>query len=218
MPQPQADAAHPGTRLYLTSPVIEDAGAFVRDLPRVLAAADVAAVLLRLKEADERTLINRIKALAPVIQDAGAALIVDGHAELAARAGADGVHLTGVDAFMATVERLKPNRIAGCGGLRTRHDAMTVAEAGADYVMFGEPNGNRRPSFDAILERVSWWTELFEVPCVGFAMEPDEVGRVAKAGAEFVAVAGDFIWGDRRGAAAAIADAQRALAAPERVR
>jgi thiamine-phosphate pyrophosphorylase len=217
MPKPQANATRPAKRLYLATAVIEDTAAFARTLPAVLAAADVAAVLLRLKQADERTLINCVKALASPVQQASAALLLDGHSEIVARAGADGAHLTGIGAFSAARDRLKPERIAGCGGLRTRHDAMAAAEAGADYVMFGEPEDGRRPSFDAILERVSWWAEVFEVPCVGFALEPGEVERLADAGADFVAV-GDFIWDDRRGAAAALADAARALTATETVR
>ena len=48
--------------------------------------------------------------------------------------------LTGIDAFDGALEQLKPERIAGAGGLATRHDAMLAAEAGADYVMFGEPD------------------------------------------------------------------------------
>ncbi len=47
---------------------------------QALASADVAAVLLRLADGDERSLINRIKTVAPAVQDKGAALIVDGHA------------------------------------------------------------------------------------------------------------------------------------------
>ena len=214
MPKPQARAAPPAKRLYLATPVIEDAAAFARELPSALGAADVAAVLLRLKDADERTLINRVKALVQPVQQTGAALLLHGHAEIVARASADGAHLTGIDAFSAALAGLKPERIAGCGGLRTRHDAMTVAQAGADYVMFGEPAGGGRPSLDAIIERVSWWAEVFEVPCVGFAVEAAEVERLADAGADFVAV-GDFIWEDRRGAAAALADAMRALNAAE---
>ena len=65
--------------------------------------------------------------------------MLDGQAEIAARAGADGAHLTGIEAFMAAVESLKPARIAGCGGLSSRDDAMLAGERGADYVMFGEP-------------------------------------------------------------------------------
>ena len=37
---------------------------------------------------------------------------------IAARAGADGAHLTGIEAFAAALALLKPDRIAGAGGLR----------------------------------------------------------------------------------------------------
>src|SRR5436190_110415 len=101
---------------------------------------NVAAALLRLAAADERTLINRVKVLAPIVQSKDAALLIAGHAEIAARAAADGAHLTGIDALQAALGSLKPARIAGCGGLATRHDAMLAGEAGTDYVMFGEPD------------------------------------------------------------------------------
>ena len=141
--------------------------------------------------------------------------MLDGQAEIAARAGADGAHLTGIEAFMAAVESLKPARIAGCGGLTDRDDAMLAGERGADYVMFGETEaGRRRPSFEAIIERIEWWAELFTVPCVGFAAASNEIGPLVAAGADFVAV-GDGIWDDPRGAAAALAEAARQLAAPE---
>ena len=63
----------------------------------------MAAVLLPLPAADERTLLNGIKALAPKVQDKGAALLLDGRADLAARAGADGAHLSGIEAFNAAL-------------------------------------------------------------------------------------------------------------------
>src|SRR5262249_37809937 len=84
---------------------------------------------------------------------------------------------------------------------------MMAGERGADYVMFGEPETDgSRPSFGAILERVGWWAELFEVPCVAYAANPDEVGLLAAAGADFVAV-GSGIWDDPRGPAVAAAEA-----------
>ncbi len=70
-------------------------------------------MLLRLKPAGERDLINRIKILARSRSRKDAALLLDGQAEIAARAGADGAHLTGIEAFLAAVESLKPARIAG---------------------------------------------------------------------------------------------------------
>ena len=202
----------PAPRLYLVTPPVEDAAVFAAPLAAALEAGDVAAVLLRLAPTDERTLINRIKALAPVIQDKDAALILDGHAELVARGGADGAHLTGIEKFGAALERLKPERIAGAGGLASRHEAMLAAEQGADYVMFGEPDAQcHRPGFDAIEERVTWWAELFQVPCVVYAAGLEEVGPLAAAGADFIAV-GDFVWpAPERSVAAAM----RALTLPE---
>lgn len=196
-------------RLYLATPLVGETSDFVAMLTGAFEAADVAAVLLRLAPDSERTLINRIKTLAAVVQPKGVALLLDGHAGLTARSGADGAHLTGVETFVTEVETLKPERIAGCGGLQTRHDAMLAAERGADYVMFGEPDGSgRRPSFEAVIERIEWWAEVFEIPCVGFAASADEVAALARVGADFVAVGG-AIWD--RGVVAAITEAAACL-------
>jgi thiamine-phosphate pyrophosphorylase len=201
----------PLPRLYLATPVVDDPSPLIASLPALLAGADIAAVLLRLKPTDPRTLISRIKALAPAIQNDGAALLLDGHVELVARSGADGAHLTGIESMQEALPTLKPDRIAGVGGLATRHDSMAAGEAGADYVLFGEPDAHgQRPSPDAIGERLQWWAELFEPPCVGFAATLDEAAGFAAAGADFVLV-GDFIWADPRGPAAALMDAQQAI-------
>jgi thiamine-phosphate pyrophosphorylase len=201
----------PAPRLYLATPVVHDPSALTASLPALLAGADIAAVLLRLAPADDRALINRVKALAPIIQDSGAALLLDGHVELVARAGADGAHLNGIEAMADALQSLKPDRIAGVGGLATRHDSMAAGEAGADYVLFGEPDAKgERPSVEAITERLQWWAELFEPPCVGFATSREEAREFASAGADFVLV-GDFIWNDPLGAAAALMEAEQAI-------
>ncbi len=206
----------PAPRLYLATPELDDPSRLVAELPDLLAAADVAAVLVRLKQTDQRTMISRLKSLAGAIQNAGAALLVDGHVELVARAGADGAHLTGIAALEDALPSLKPDRIAGIGGLATRHDSMAAGELGADYVLFGEPDAKgERPSTEAIAERLQWWDELFEPPCVGFATSIDEASEFAAAGADFVLV-GDFIWADPRGAKAALIDAGQAIAQAHR--
>jgi thiamine-phosphate pyrophosphorylase len=213
MPKVQpAEQQRPAPRLYLATPPVAEPTDFAAKLGDALTGGDVAAVLLRLAPTDERTLINRVKALAPAVQSAGAALVLDGHAEVAARAGADGAHLTGIDAFTEAVGSLKPARIAGCGGLKTRHDAMLAAERGADYVMFGEPDAaGLRPSFEAIVERLEWWAQVFEVPCVGYVASLDEIELLSAAGADFVVV-GDCIWDAPGGAKGALAAASRRLA------
>jgi thiamine-phosphate pyrophosphorylase len=201
----------PAPRLYLSTPVVDDPAALLTELPALLASADVAAVLLRLKETDHRTMISRIKALAPPVQKAGAALLVNGHAELVARGGADGAHLPGIAALKEALPSLKPDRIAGVGGLTTRHHSMDAGEMGADYVLFGEPDAKgQRPSAQAIAERLDWWAELFEPPCVGFATSLEEAHDFALSGADFVLV-GDFIWTDPRGPKAALMEADAAI-------
>jgi thiamine-phosphate pyrophosphorylase len=201
----------PVSRLYLATPAIDDTSQMAARLPTLLKAADVAAVLVRLAAADPRTLISRVKALAPVIQAAGAAVLLDGHADLVARSGADGAHLTGIEALQEALPALKPDRIAGAGGLSTRHDSMIAGEAGADYVLFGEPDkAGERPSADVIADRLAWWAELFEPPCVGYAVSLDEARTFAASGADFI-LAGDIIWNDPRGAEAALIDVATAI-------
>jgi thiamine-phosphate pyrophosphorylase len=201
----------PVPRLYLATPVVDDPASLIETLPALLAAVDVAAVLVRLKQTDQRTMIARIKALAPAIQNNNAALLLDGHVELVARAGADGAHITGIEAMQEALPSLKPDRIAGVGGLATRHDSMAAGEAGADYVLFGEPDARgQRPSAEAIAERLEWWAELFQPPCVGFAASREQAYEFAAAGADFVLV-GDFIWEHPRGATEALSEAEQAI-------
>jgi thiamine-phosphate pyrophosphorylase len=201
----------PAPRLYLATPLVDDPASLLAELPGLLTSADVAAVLLRLTETDQRTMISRIKALAPVVQNAGAALLVDGHPELVARGGADGAHLPGIAALKEALPSLKPDRIAGVGGLTTRHHSMDAGEIGADYLLFGEPDAKgQRPSSQAIAERLDWWAELFEPPCVGFATSFEEAHDFAASGADFVLV-GEFIWADPRGPKAALIEADAAI-------
>jgi len=208
----------PAPRLYLVTPALGDTAAFARELSAALEAGDVAAVLLRLEDADERTLINRAKATAAIVQRRDVALLLDGRAEIVARAGADGAHLSGIVALEAALPMLKPDRIAGAGGLISRHDAMVAGERGADYVMFGEPpwfraahageglGTGRRPPLDVMLERIAWWAELFQPPCIGYAADLEEVGALTQAQADFVAL-GDWVWTHAQGPAAAVAAA-----------
>jgi thiamine-phosphate pyrophosphorylase len=201
----------PPARLYLVTPTLSDVTAARELLAPALAAAEIAAVLVRLPAADERTLIIRVLEIAPLVQERGAALLIEGRPDLVARAGADGAHVTGIAAMQEAIGILKPDRIVGAGGLASRHEAMVAAEAGADYVMFGEPDAaGKRPSFEAIRERVEWWAEVFAVPCIAYAASLAEVGPLAAA--EFLAL-GPSILSDPRGPAAAVAEALQRLTA-----
>ena len=205
-------------RLYLISPVIADPEAFAPRLADACRGGAVAAVLLRLAAADERTLVNGVKALTPTAQESGAAVLVHAPGEvdlaaIAARGGADGVHVAGNPALMRTQrERLRDERIFGVGGIRSKHDAMEAGEAGADYVMFGEPRPDGTvPPLDAVVERASWWAEIFATPCVAHAPTLDSIQQLAATGAEFVAVS-NVVWSTSGDERAAIESALAALA------
>jgi thiamine-phosphate pyrophosphorylase len=212
--------AEPVSRLYLITPVLEDAS-FAPRLAEACATGTVAAVLLRLASADERSLTNLVKVLAPAAQEHGAALIVaaEGEADLATiavRGGADGVHVSGDPAQMRELrDRLKDGRAIGAGGIRTKDDAMSWGEAGADYLLFGEPRADGSvPSLEGVLERAAWWAEIFETPCVAYAPSLEAVGALAATNAEFIAL-GDAVWSHEAGPAAAVRAASDLLGRQE---
>lgn len=204
--RPQAVGQRPLPRLYL----IVDASGTGDDLPpdfdAALTAGDVAAVLVRFGACVAEVAERRLSAALAAARRRDVAFMSEGDPLPACDAGVDGVHAQGLEAVSRALDAFKPGFIVGAGGLKTRHDAMVAAEAGADYVMFGEPEpSGARAAFAAVLERVAWWAELFEPPCVGYAETFEEAAELGKAGADFVAV-GDLVWSDRRGAAAALAD------------
>jgi thiamine-phosphate pyrophosphorylase len=200
-------------RLVLVAPAPEGTGEIGVRLAAALSGGPVAAVILPLPQGDDRSLVNYVKPLAPVVQEREAALLIEGRADLVARSGADGVHLPDPRDLSDAIAALRPQqRIVGAGGLRARHDAMEAAEAGADYVLFGEPRSDgTSPPFPAVLERASWWAELFQTPCVAWSPDLDGVRLLAETGCEFIAL-GDAVFGHPDGPAEAV---QRALAAIE---
>lgn len=215
--------AEPVARLYLITPVLNDASC-APQLAEACATGAVAAVLLRLSKADERTLTNLVKALAPSVQESGTALIVttDGEADLAtvaARGGADGVHITGDAALVRELrDRLKGDRAIGVGGIRTKDDAMTLGEAGVDYLLFGEPRPDGSlPAIESVTERAAWWAEIFETPCAVYAPSLESVETLAATNAEFIAL-DDAVWSHAGGPAAGVKAAADILSRHEAAR
>jgi thiamine-phosphate pyrophosphorylase len=165
-------------------------------LAAVLNALPVACLHLKLGSTDHAAMRSMIQSLAPPAQDKGAAVLIDPPSDLReiARWGVDGVHISTPDNAKAALEELKPDRIVGVGGLKSRDAAMTVGELGADYMMFGEPRPDGTlPPLDQVVERCRWWAEVFNVPCVGYAPDLAAVQPLASTGAEFVAL-GSFVF------------------------
>jgi thiamine-phosphate pyrophosphorylase len=197
-------------RLYLITPPIADFTPYPRLFETAMALCDVACVLLRTIADDDSAKEKIVRALAPHVQRHGVACLVADDPQWAVRVNADGVHIDGEgERLQSALRAIKPDHIVGAGGLPTRDAAMTAGEAGADYVMFGGPCGPE--PHEAIVERVAWWAEIFNVPCVGYARELASIGDLVRAGSDFIAL-GDAVFADPRGAAAALCDAARLMA------
>jgi len=184
-------------RLYLLTPrlTLADAPEFAPRFAEAVKAGAAASALVRLAAGSEG---DAKRIAAPLVEIAVAndcALLIEHDARLAPRIGADGAHIAGVGPeFEAALHTLHPDRIVGVGALRLRDEAMSAGELGADYVMFGEPRRDDwTPPAEETLERVSWWADIFETPCVGYAATLEAAGALAQAGADFVALS-DVIW------------------------
>ena len=197
---PLTPQTSPRCSLYLVTPLLSaaDADAFVKVFAGAIEAAPIACVLVRLAPGSEPHAKAIVTPLLRPARDADCALLIEKDTRLAARLGADGVHVAGAgEDLLEAIGSLKPERIVGVGSLRTRDEAMTAGEMGADYVMFGEPHGGAQArglaSLVSLTERVVWWAEIFETPCVAYADTMAAVGTLAEAGADFVALGG-AIW------------------------
>ena len=80
-------------RLYLITPAALDPTLFRDRLAAALDAGDVAAVQLRLKDADDGAWHAAIDELRPVAQSRGVAFLLNDRPELVRKTGCDGVHV-----------------------------------------------------------------------------------------------------------------------------
>ena len=178
------------TRLY----VVAAAGTDPQALAAVLDAADVAALLISPNVAGELT-AALARPLVELVQPKGIAALIENDAALARALRADGVHLTWSKDIGARYgearDVLGTRYIVGADAGRYRHEAMTLGEAGADYIGFGIPPHveDRVSATQRRLDLIAWWSEIFELPCVAFDVDTiEDAGALAAAGADFVAV------------------------------
>ena len=126
---------------------------------------------------------------------------------LAKRLGADGVHLGQEDGDPREARALLgPAAQIGVTCHDSRHLAMEAGEAGADYVAFGAffPTATKETRHRPDPSILSWWSTLFEMPCVAIGGITPENGRaLVEAGADFLAVC-SAVWDHPDGPAAAV--------------
>lgn len=207
--------------LYLITPPDFAPAPFAASLAEALAAARAVGVVpaclqLRLKDRDDADVLAAAACLRPVLSAAGVALIMNDRPDLAARAGADGVHLGQADGSIAAARRLLgPDVDIGATCHDSRHLAMEAAEAGADYVAFGAfyPTQTKVTQVRPDPEILRIWSEMTTLPCVAIGgITPENAPPLIAAGADYIAVSA-AVFGHPAGMAAgliAFADCLRA--------
>ncbi len=174
-------------RLYLVCPAVEPA--------RLRAALDggVDVVQLRMKDAGDAAVLREAAWMREACAAAGVPFLVNDRPDLAARAGADGVHVGQEDVSVAQARcEVGPGRIVG---LSTHAPAQLAAAALAapDYVAVGPvhatPTKPGRPA--AGLDYVRHAAAAAPAGLPWFAIggiDPGTIGAVVEAGARRVVV------------------------------
>lgn len=192
-------------QLYLVTPPIVSLDVFGEVLAELLDAAEIACVRLALATRSEDELTRAADGLRGICHARDVPLVMAEHFRLAQRLGLDGVHLAdGPRQVRAAREALGANAIVGAYARASRHDGMTAAEIGADYVSFG-PVSQTSLGDGAVApyDLFEWWSEMIETPVVaegGFT--PDLAAEIASV-ADFLAL-GEELWSHPDGPKAAL--------------
>jgi thiamine-phosphate pyrophosphorylase len=121
------------------------------------------------------------------------AVMIENDSHLAKALDADGVHLRAGSEALAEVRRLLgEEKSIGVSCVLSRHEAMLMAEDGADYIAFGEFGLPGDADAAEVADMIEWWAEIFEVPCVAWAREDyseDELRGIVEAGPDYLSVA-----------------------------
>lgn len=210
----ERDPRRPACQLYLVSP-LDVTGAFPDALKAGLDAGPVAAFQFRVKGIDQHEAARLAAPLQEICAAREVAFIVNDDMGLAKRLGADGLHLGQEDGDPTEARRLLgPAAQIGITCHDSRHLAMEAGEAGTDYVAFGAffPTATKDVRHHPDPSILSWWTTLFEIPCVAIGGITPQNGRVlVEAGADFLAVSGG-VWAHPGGPAEAVRAFQPVLA------
>ncbi|HUF87433.1 MAG TPA: thiamine phosphate synthase [Thermohalobaculum sp.] len=202
-------------RLYLVTPARLDPEPFAALADRALATGLAACLRLDLGAAPEDSWRAAASALQPVAHAHDVALVIAEHYRLVEPLGLDGAHLAASRTPVREARKaLGAERIVGAFAGASRHLAMTMAEAGADYVSLGPVgetgalgDGARAPD-----ELFEWWAETIETPAVAEGgVTVEDAARLA-SWADFV-VPDAGIWEAADGVETALARYAEALGA-----
>ncbi len=178
-----------------------------------LEGGDVASLVLPQQDRDEAAFQAWAEKIVPAAQARGVAVVVAGDTRIAGRLKADGLHVeAGKAELQETVDNFQARMMVGCGGARSRDDALELGEAQPDYIFFGRFGYDTKPEpHPRNLSLGAWWAEMVEIPCVVLAgSDIASVEAVAATGCEFVALS-NAVFAEGVDARKAVAEANALL-------
>jgi thiamine-phosphate pyrophosphorylase len=208
-----ATSADVRCRLCLVTPAGYSAEEFAPRLADALAGGDVASLIITPTGDDLAAFQRAAATLVPIANARGVASLIAGDGRIAARTGADGVHIDTGAGDVAEARAALKKKIVGAGNIQSRHDAMEIAEAEPDYLFFGRLDGDTGDDiFPRALELAAWWSSVAVIPAIVMGGRSlTSIDAAATNGIEFVALS-HAVWDHPRGAAAAVAEASQRLA------
>jgi len=174
------------TQLCLQFTALSDAKATAARLARVLDLAPFSSVILSGADGSPLT-ADAAHPMVEQVQAKGIAALLHADAALARTVRADGVHVPWqpglLTAFDEARDILGKRFIVGAEAGHSRHDAMELAETGADYVGFGLLGGAETGEAAAghRLDLCAWWAEIFEIPAMALNVETAAEAAVLSA-------------------------------------
>lgn len=206
-------------RLYLISPPAIELKLFTSQLSQALSGGDVGAFQLRLKEADDDTILNTARELIPICRERDVAFILNDRPDLAVKLRADGVHLGQDDMPIEEARNIVGDELViGVSAHASKHLALEAGEQGADYVAFGAFYPTQSKPKEKIEkwgvptpDILSWWQEYLVLPCVAIGgITPSNCAPLVKAGADFIAAI-TAVWNHPKGPAQAVKEFNEAI-------
>lgn len=198
-----ASTAHPGRIMLATHPRMP-AEEMAQKLAPALATGEVGCVRIDMPGAAEDDIRRAADLLRPLCHEADVAIIMRDHYRLAPSLGLDGAEVEARRVRMRDARAvLGKDAILGAACGASRHDGMTAAEAGADYVLFRPHRLEDALGDGAVagVELFQWWAEMIETPVVAEGgIEAPELRALAPF-ADFVVPSPD-VWEDDVAAAA----------------
>jgi thiamine-phosphate pyrophosphorylase len=186
-------------RLFLVAPQNAEADPWPC-IDAACAEGDVASIVLPPEQA---------RKLTRDIQAKGVAVLVTGDPRNAARLGCDGLHIEASrQAYEEARSSAGKDRIVGAHCAASRHLAMEMAEAGADYVAFSQ-----RAHAVGGEPIIAWWSALFETPCVAFdPVEAEALDILLPQNPDFIRPS-DAMWTHPEGARRTVSTLMQRLTA-----